>query len=163
MSASANMLTRLWPATFQYQSTVSDPSALPFYLHSYRPGGTVFRERNAASVQMVCQAVEVGMAVQAWTLDFPGPSRHQQFSDADFAAGRVGVGTCALRDMFGEYYYQPIWLFHAEGSQISKGDVVELRFGETEAGGGVGHVSTMTRNGRREDFVSNIHQPFTCR
>jgi hypothetical protein len=56
--------------------------------------------------------VEVGMAVQAWTLDFPAPSRHQQFSDAEFAAGRVGVGTCALRDMFGEYYYQPIWLFH---------------------------------------------------
>lgn len=153
---------------FQYQATISDASALPFYLHSYRPGGTVFRELECRfGADGVPQAVEAGMAVQAWTLDFARAerARHQQFSDADFAAGRVGVGTCALRDIFGEYYYQPIWLFHvAEGSQIRKGDVVELRFGETESGGGVGHVSTMTRKlGRREDFVSNTNPLFTCR
>lgn len=153
---------------FLYQSTLSDASALAFYLHSYRAGGTVFRELECRfGADGLPQAVEIGMAVQAWTLDYSRAerARHQQFSDAEFAAGRVGVGTCALRDMFGEYYYQPMWLFHVpEGSQISKGDVVELRFGETEAGGGVGRVSTMTRKlGRREDFVSNTQQLFTCR
>lgn len=153
---------------FQYQATIDDASALPFYLHSYRPGGTVFRELECRfGPDGVPQAVEVGMAVQAWTLDFSRAerARHQQFSDADFAAGRVGVGSCALHDLFGESYYQPIWLFRVPaGSQISKGDVVELQFGETEAGGGVGHVSTMTRKlGRREDFGGNSQLPFGCR
>ncbi len=81
--------------------------------------------------------------VQTWTLEFSKAerARHRQFTDEDFASGKVGVGTCSLLDLFGEVYYQPSWLFRVPAELvIQKGDVVEIEFGEAESGGGVGKI-----------------------
>jgi hypothetical protein len=92
-------------------------------------------------------------------------ARHRQFSDSDFAQGRVGIGHCSLRDTFGEVYFQPSWLFHIPaGTTLTKGDVVEIKLGEAESGAGVGIVSQMTRVlGRRGDFPSDGHSSIFCK
>jgi len=71
-------------------------------------------------------------------------ARHRRATDAALAAGRVGLGRCALKALTGEVVYQPAWLFLIpEGLAAAPGDVVLLRLGEAEGGGGSGRVSVM--------------------
>lgn len=105
--------------------------------------------------------------VPAFQLDFSKAerARHRQFSDADLAAGRIGLGVCALRDLFGDVYYQPGWLFRVpEGMAIARGEVVELQLAEVEGSMGVGKISQMTRKlGQRQDFPSDGHGAVFCK
>lgn len=112
-------------------------------------------------------AATVDIPVQTWEWDFAQAerARHSQFSDADFAAGRVAVGACALRDTAGQVYHQPQWLLRVPaGQSLRVGDVVEVVFGEVESGGGVGLLTRMTRPlGTRHDHPGDGRTAVYCR
>jgi hypothetical protein len=153
---------------FAFNSIVKDTHAMPFYPPSYRTGSVLSRDIQCKfNSDGVPQAVVVDIPVQAWALDFSKAerARHRQFSDDDFSSGKVGVGHCALRDLFGDVYHQPTWLFRVPHDlTIQKGDVVEIQFGEVESGGGIGVVSTMIRTlGKRNDFPSDGHSAIFCK
>jgi len=139
-----------------------------FHEYKFTGGKTVFRSLKCAfDADGVPRMVELGWRVPEFELDFSKAerARHRQFTDEDFSNSRVGEGGCALRDIFGDIYYQPSWLFKVpSGETIQKGDVVELRLGEVERGGGAGHVSQMTRKlGKREGFAADARTAVLCK
>ncbi len=139
-----------------------------FHEYTYTSGKTVFRALKCAfDASGVPGTVELGWRVPPFELDFSKAerARHRQFTDEDFSSGRVGEGVCALRDVFGDVYHQPSWLFKVPPEEtIQKGDVVELRLGEVERGGGAGKVSQMVRKiGKREDFAAGVRTAVFCK
>lgn len=91
-------------------------------------------------------------------------ARHRQYSDEELADGRIGIGFCSLKDMFGDVYYQPSWLFKVPlGENIQEGDVVEVRLGAVEDGKGRA-ISQMTRKlGVKANFPRNEHTAIFCK
>ena len=153
---------------FGFLRVESDLPQEAFHEYKFTGGKTVFRSLVCAfDADGVPQKVELGWRVPEFELDFSKAerARHRQFTDEDFSSGRVGEGVCALRDVFGDVYYQPSWLFKVPpGGALQKGDVVELRLGEVERGGGAGHVSQMTRKlGKREDFAAGTGSAIFCK
>lgn len=136
---------------------------------TYRPGGgtRVLRELRCETGPGGLPArVVLGPPVAAWEQAYAQAerARHAQFSDAELAAGRIGLGRCALRDVAGDVYYQPQWLFRVPPeARVQPGDVVELRFGAAEQGGDDGPIAVMRRRlGTRADFPAQGPAAVDC-
>lgn len=151
---------------FDYASKVVDAPDNAFLHYQYQPGGKVYRSPLCRfGSDGLPELLEVGSFVPGWQLDFSiaERTRSSQFSDTELAAGQVGGASCALRDVFGDVYYTPSWLFRAPpGMQLQVGDVVELRFGDADGGDG-GQVSLVLRKlGNKQDFSAGKHGIFYC-
>ena len=111
-------------------------------------------------------AVQVLDRIPSFELDYSKAerARHRLFSDEELQKGQIGIGRCALKDTFGEVYYQPEWIFRVPvGMTIQKGDVVQVKLGEAEGSRQVGQLSEMTRSlGRREDFPQDGYTAVSC-
>jgi hypothetical protein len=153
---------------FDIEGEEQAPAADRFISYSYPQSKTSSRavacEWGPGHLPVRVQALD---KVPAFELDFSRAerARHRQFTDAELASGRIGLGVCALRDLFGDVYYQPVWLFRVpEGLSIAKGEVVELQLGEAESSMGVGRISQMTRRlGRRVDFPNDGRATVFCK
>lgn len=155
-------------AIYRLGRVVKDWQTLPRLTRAGAP-------RPPDASELLCQfdaqgrpaAATVDLPVQTWEWTFAQAerARHGQFSDADFATGRVAVGACALRDTAGQVYHQPLWLLRVpEGLSLRVDDVVAVVFGEVESGGGVGQLTRLVRPlGTRKDFPSDGRTAVYCR
>jgi hypothetical protein len=152
---------------FEFKAHLEELPGQAFHTYTVTASKTIFRDLKCdIDAEGLPQHVTLHRPIPVFELEYSQAerARHRQFTDQDFAEGRVGIGSCALRDTFGEVYYQPSWLFRVpNGTTVRKGDVVEIKLGEAESGAGVGTVSLMTRNlGRRPDFPSDGHAAIFC-
>jgi hypothetical protein len=152
---------------FVFNARLQDPPAEAFYEYVVNGSKTVFRDLKCdIGADGLPLRVKVLRPIPVFELEYAKAerARHRQFADSDFTAGRVGIGSCSLRDTLGEVYYQPIWLFRIPGGiPVNIGDVVELLLGEAESGPGVGNVSQMVSVlGRGKDFPGDGHAAIYC-
>lgn len=94
----------------------------------------VWCHRPGVAARQVLQVVVRG-TVQGWEHAFATAEwlRHDRFSDADFAAGRVAVVRCQLKMADGGNWHTPDWLARVPpGLRVGTGDVVRLRVGAEE-------------------------------